>query len=693
MLQKGVADYELAQTFPAGSPERTKSLKEALAQFESLYKSYRTQLAGLAAQMYQAKCYEEQRRRRRGHRDLQAAHGARRPPAARAAAQRRLLLHRRPGQAQAIRPGGRRGLALAGDLQSARRAAISGRAGGLDRAGQEHRRPDARGLRPPSGPRPSAESSTPPARSCAIASPFKKEAMALLKKYKPSAAVRAEEIARLTYEDLIGQGRRRDRLARVGTRHRPARRRPSRKADPAKNPDKANLARYNLAFCYYMNKQYYEAAVLAEHYARRYPQGGLGAKATEIGMQAWADAYSTYTEIDRASDLNHLIDLANYTAETWPDKEQGDGARMNLGQIYLGMGQYDKAIEILASVRQRSRDWVDRAEPAGQCALGEEPRPGTAGRRRGGPGRSPEGDRRLERRAQGPPRSRRRADRSRLGRQRRRPGDRAHRDRQARRGPGLARSDRQGPDRQIGPGLRAADRSSAQGLYHLGQGRAGDRLDEGPRAVRRRERARPALLQARQAAGKGARIAQAKRGTRRPSPRMHQAYKTFLTTLAESKTGQSYDSLQWAGEGLLTLDAYQDAEKVLRRVLTEFTADPQFLQQPGGRGKLLRTRLRLVTALRGQGKFDEANSILDELLTQKPPYHRDAVREGHAAGSGSRGRSRQLVGGPPPLGRPRQEDGADPPAAGVLTTTPGITWPGSSTSRKTRRRRNRRSWA
>ena len=29
--------------------------------------------------------------------------------------------------------------------------------------------------------------------------------MALLKKYKPSAAVRAEEIARLTYEDLVGQ--------------------------------------------------------------------------------------------------------------------------------------------------------------------------------------------------------------------------------------------------------------------------------------------------------------------------------------------------------------------------------------------------------------------------------------------------------------------------------------------------------
>ena len=111
--------------------------------------------------------------------------------------------------------------------------------------------------------------------------------------------------------------------------------------------------------------------------------------------------------------------------------------------------------------------------------------------------------------------------------------------------------------------------------------------------------------------------------------RMHKAYKTFLTTLAESKTGQSYESLQWAGEGLLTLDAYADAEKVLRRVLTEFTEKPEFLQQQGGRGKLFRTKLRLVSAaLRGEGKFDEANVIMEDLLKQKPPYLETLFEEG-----------------------------------------------------------------
>ena len=163
--------------------------------------------------------------------------------------------------------------------------------------------------------------------------------------------------------------------------------------------------------------------------------------------------------------------------------------------------------------------------------------------------------------------------------------------------------------------------------------------------------------------------------------RMHQAYRTFLTTLADSKTGQSYESLQWAGEGLLTLDAYADAEKVLRRVLTEFTADPQFLQQQGGRDRLLRTRLRLVTALRGQGKFDEANSILDELLTQKPPYSRPCSRR--ACCSNRKPRPARAPGRRPSATGKTWPRGWNGCARGRRAiTTPGITWRGSSIKQK-----------
>ena len=109
-----------------------------------------------------------------------------------------------------------------------------------------------------------------------------------------------------------------------------------RKEDVRRDIAKTNQARYNLSFCYYMNKQYYESNVLAEHLARRYPQTELSPKASEIGMQALAEAYNTYTEFDRASDLERLIDLARYTAKTWPDREQGDDAQSEPGSDLPG---------------------------------------------------------------------------------------------------------------------------------------------------------------------------------------------------------------------------------------------------------------------------------------------------------------------------------------------------------------------
>ncbi len=274
MLQKGVADYELAQTFPAGSAERAKSLKEALAQFESLYKSYRTQFAGLAAQMYQAKCYEE-------NGDVGSAMGIYKQLMEHGDARLRGL-QRNVGYFYIVALSKRKEYALAAD-EAARWLTTYNRR-------DERRSPEGLGVliemakdidaqmsTISTTERPRAVSRIVDAVSQVVryASPFKKEAMALLKKYKPSAAVRAEEIARLTYEDLVGQAD--EAIAsheweRAITLLTAA----IRKADPAKNVDKANMARYNLSFCYYMNKQYYEAAVLAEHYAPALSPGRPG---------------------------------------------------------------------------------------------------------------------------------------------------------------------------------------------------------------------------------------------------------------------------------------------------------------------------------------------------------------------------------------------------------------------------------
>jgi tetratricopeptide (TPR) repeat protein len=115
--------------------------------------------------------------------------------------------------------------------------------------------------------------------------------------------------------------------------------------------------------------------------------------------------------------------------------------------------------------------------------------------------------------------------------------------------------------------------------------------------------------------------------------RMEQSYRAFLTALTESKAGQTYESLQWAGESLLALGGFKEAEGVFRRVLNESITNPNFQNQAGANERLLRTKLRLSAALRGQGvedpkKLDESASIVEELLAKYARYVEPLVEKG-----------------------------------------------------------------
>jgi tetratricopeptide (TPR) repeat protein len=618
MLQQGVADYELAESFPAGSAERTKSLKEALAQFDSLYKNYREQWAGLTARMWQAKCYEEQG-------EIGSAVAIYKELMTHAEPQLRAL-QRNVGYFYIVALGRRKQFALAAD-EAARWIEKYNRR-------DERRSPEGLGVMVEMAKDIDAQMSevTPNERPRAVkkivdavsqvvryASPYKKDALTLLKKYKPSAAVKAAELARLTYEDLGGQAD--EAMGAHDWEHAIVLWKAAiAKADPTRSADKANFARYNLAFCYFMTQRYYEADVIAEHLARRYPDYSLSAKATSIGMQAIAEAYTNYVEVDRLSDLQRLIDLAAYTAETWPDREQGDDAQMNLGQIYLGTGNFDKAIAAFGAVHRRSREWVNAQSRLGAAHWAKSR---DLERRRDTAGAAAETQKAIEllsaalkaRRDAGTPPSEpgfvgNIADLATVLTEIGKPAD------------ALA---------QLEPVVKAQTVKSGPGYARLMEAQLKAYISSG-----KVEPAIATMKSLEQSGGTAGRTQlyvklgqllekelenlRQKRDTA-AIKRTQEAYKTFLTTLVDTKTGQTFESLEWAGSALLALDAYQEAEKVFRRVLSEFTQDPQFLQTQTGPAKLRRIRLKLANSLRGQGRarFDEAESLFDELLAQKPP--------------------------------------------------------------------------
>ena len=145
---------------------------------------------------------------------------------------------------------------------------------------------------------------------------------------------------------------------------------------------------------------------------------------------------------------------------------------------------------------------------------------------------------------------------------------------------------------------------------------------------------------------------------------MQQSYRAFLTALTESKAGQTYESLQWAGESLLSLGASKEAENVLRRVLDEAISNPGFLNQAGGQERRAADQAQARRGPAQPGaedskKLDEAASLVEELLAQYPRYIEPLVEKGMLLEAQAEAGQGEVVRGLRPLGRARPEALAD----------------------------------
>jgi tetratricopeptide (TPR) repeat protein len=364
-----------------------------------------------------------------------------------------------------------------------------------------------------------------------------------------------------------------------------------------------------------MNKDYYEADVLAEHLARRYPEGGLSPKASAIGMQSLIDAYNENPGRDRVADLDRFMDLARYAAETWSDREEGDDARLNLGQVYLGRGEYDRAVAEFASVRDRSPKWNEAQSRLGTAHWA----------RSRALDREGEADKAAAEAATAVAILSKTLEARRKGGAA--PGDLGFLNNAADLGVALTETGKSDEAlKLLEPIVKQQETRSGGGYARLMEAYLLAQVNAG--------QVEPAIasMKALEQAGAGANKAQlyyklgkllerelerlrAKKDAKGLAA-MQGSFRTFLKALTENKTGQTFESLQWAAEGLLSLDAGAEAEAVLNRILKE-TEGPEFLNQEGAAERRLRTRLKLAAALRIQKKYDEAATALGQVLEEK----------------------------------------------------------------------------
>jgi tetratricopeptide (TPR) repeat protein len=620
-LQMAIVDYEDAQTYALGSAERNKLLDRALAAFEGLYRRYREQMAGLHARMLQGKCFEEKG-------ELGPAMGIYNElmdhPHPRLSDLQRFVAYYR-----IIVSYKRKEFALATDdalrwLQAYSRFRVTEEGLGVQLYLAKSLLAQLEAM--PENDRESATRRAVEAVSevSKYYSPHKAEALELLAKYKPKSALNLNQIANLVYDDAMNQARQAidgqdwDRALALL-------RQAVLKADPRRDAEKANRARYYMAYTYLQSGRPYPAAALAEHIARRYPEGGLAAKAAEIGLVAHTQAYNTYSSHDRVSDLERLISLADYIVATWPDTVEGDTARATLGEIHIGRGHYEEAAKAFEGVRANSPRRLDAEVKAGDAHWRASQRLRDAGKNDEA---EAESKRALElvqaalearKKALTPP-----TDPSwiknvnalaEIHRASGRPKDAL----------GLLEPLAQtlqnasaGATAEIAP-LREAvlilltqthlldgqhERAIAdmKALENLGADKA--KLTQLYYQLSRRLQDEMKALDA--------------RNDRIGYQRMSQAYRQFLQALVGSEAGQSFDSLAFAGDALLTLSAAAEAEKVFDKILSAYENDAEFLKQPQADARILRVRLAKARSVREQSHFDEAHKLIVALAEQNP---------------------------------------------------------------------------
>lgn len=399
-LDLALSTYELAQTYDAGSADYNATLTKAADEFRVMHEKYRTQVGGLYARMWQAKCFEEQE-------DLPKAMGI----------YKELLEHPNDSQAMqnlqnqvthfrliCLNHDKRKDYLLV--VQEAGEWLLHHKALSRTNIGLGIRYERARANEALGTKRELSEAEQQKFLSAALTDA--KEINRFGGQYKDPTTVMIQKLSALTrkgkdtrpkdFDTALGLGRTmakqikeiQDSLA--GAR---ATRKPKEEitkleleldkhltetadmlrlaldlAEPNTEVGQVNAARYYLAFVYYYMKQSYEAAILGEFVARRYPEDDpqVAQDMAYIAMSAWQQAYyALKKEESHDAEMAQMIRICNLITKNWPEGDNANEARMNLGKVYKDAVQPVEAGKWYGQVPETSKDYADAQINAGQA--------------------------------------------------------------------------------------------------------------------------------------------------------------------------------------------------------------------------------------------------------------------------------------------------------------------------------------
>ena len=116
------------------------------------------------------------------------------------------------------------------------------------------------------------------------------------------------------------------------------------------NADEINLIHYYLCYLNWDMERYYDAAVLGEFLARRYPDSGGARPAANIAMASYLRQYNDPDNRDKEFEEDRVIEIAEYITRSWPGGAEADDAHNMLVNFAIQRNKVEEAVQYLDKI-------------------------------------------------------------------------------------------------------------------------------------------------------------------------------------------------------------------------------------------------------------------------------------------------------------------------------------------------------
>ncbi len=121
-------------------------------------------------------------------------------------------------------------------------------------------------------------------------------------------------------------------------------------ADNETPAEDVNLVRYFLAYLYYLRQDYYEASLIGEFVARRYPDSTSARQCAKISLASLLQLHQLGGDDDKQFESDRIVMIAEYILAQWPEYPEAEEALATLVPFMINTKQLERARGYLAQL-------------------------------------------------------------------------------------------------------------------------------------------------------------------------------------------------------------------------------------------------------------------------------------------------------------------------------------------------------